>query len=69
MIAGTMRLIALFSRLVGLHPDFPLGNFHRETGLELTKRMPANLLGYWTLVLARNNKILTANGSPNGVTA
>lgn len=68
LVAATERLIAPFSRLLGFHPDLPLDIFLRETGLELTERLPVNLLGYWTLLCARNNKISPAGGSPKGAT-
>lgn len=69
LVAGAERLIAPFSRLLGFHPDLPLDNFLRETGLELTGRIPVNLLGYWTLLHARNNKIPGSDESPKGIRA
>ena len=69
LVAGAERLIAPFSRLLGFHPDLPLDNFLRETGLELTGRIPVNLLGYWTLLHARNNKIPGSDESPRGIQA
>jgi len=56
LVAGIERLIAPLSRLLGFHPDFPLENFLRETGLEVSECRPVNLLGYWTLLHARNSK-------------
>lgn len=61
------RLLAPLSRLLGFHPDFPLENFLRETGLEVTERISVNVLGYWTLLHARNNKEPTASATPENV--
>lgn len=60
IVAGMERLMAPLSRLLGFHPDFSLENFLQETGLEVSERIPVNLLGYWTLLRARNNKVPTA---------
>jgi len=56
LVAGIEQLLAPLSRLLGFHPDFPLANFLRETGLEVSERIPVNLLGYWTLLHADNHK-------------
>ncbi|MDX1606769.1 MAG: class I SAM-dependent methyltransferase [Candidatus Competibacterales bacterium] len=50
------KLIAPLSRLVGFRPDFSLDDFVDETRLEVVQRTPVNLLGYWTLLHARNSK-------------
>lgn len=56
LVAGIERLMAPLSRLLGFHPDFQLENFLRESGLEVSERIPVNLLGYWTLLCAHNIK-------------
>ena len=56
IVAGFEKLLAPLSRLVGFRPDFSLDSFLRETGLEVRERIPVNLLGYWTLLRAANNK-------------
>jgi phosphatidylethanolamine/phosphatidyl-N-methylethanolamine N-methyltransferase len=63
LVAGIERLLAPLSRLLGFHPDFPLENFLQETGLEVSERIPVNVLGYWTLLRARNNKVPTATAA------
>ncbi|HWR88281.1 MAG TPA: methyltransferase domain-containing protein [Acidiferrobacterales bacterium] len=63
LVAGMERLLAPLSRLLGFHPDFPLENFLQETGLEVSERIPVNVLGYWTLLRARNNKVPTATAA------
>ena len=57
VVGGLERLAAPLSRVMGFHPDFSLENFLQETGLEVTERTPVNMLGYWTLLRARNVKI------------
>ena len=69
LVARMERLIAPFSRLLGFHSDFPLEDVLRETGLEVTERIPVNLLGYWTLLRARNDKIPAATGARKRATA
>ncbi len=56
LVAGTERLLAPLSRLLGFHPDFPLEDFLQQTGLAVSERIPVNLLGYWTLLHAHNHK-------------
>lgn len=68
LVAGMERLLAPLSRLLGFHSDFPLQNFLRETGLEVSERIPVNVLGYWTLLHARNNKAPTATVARKHVT-
>ena len=62
-VAGMERLMTPLSRMLGFHPDFPLENFLRETGLEVCENIPVNLLGYWTLLHASNNKVPTATAA------
>lgn len=66
LVAGIERLIAPLSRLLGFHPDFPLENFLRETGLEVSECESVNLLGYWTLLHARNSKPSLATAARKG---
>jgi len=56
VIAALERLMAPFSKLMGFRPDLSLEQFIRDTGLEVIEKVPVNLLGYWTLLRARNNK-------------
>jgi phosphatidylethanolamine/phosphatidyl-N-methylethanolamine N-methyltransferase len=63
LVAGIERQLAPLSRLLGFHPDFPLEKFLQETGLEVSERIPVNVLGYWTLLRARNNKVSTATAA------
>lgn len=63
-VSGIERLLAPLSRLLGFHPDFPLENFLQETDLEVSECIPVNLLGYWTLLRARNGKAPAASTAP-----
>ena len=56
-VGGVERMIAPLSRQMGFRPDFSMKNFIKETGLDVVERIPVNLLGYWTLLKCRNNKI------------
>ena len=56
LIGGFERLVAPLGRLFGFHPDFPLDTFVRDTELDVIERSRVNLLGYWTLLRARNSK-------------
>ena len=63
VVSGLERLFAPLSRLMGFHPDFSLEDFLHETGLDVTERIPVNVLGYWTLLRARNGKTAAGNAS------
>ena len=63
VVGGLERLIAPLSRLMGFHPDFSLEDFLHETGLDVTERIPVNVLGYWTLLRARNGKTAAGPGA------
>lgn len=63
VVGGVERLFAPLSRLMGFHPDFSLEDFLHETGLDVTERMPVNVLGYWTLLRARNSKTAAELGA------
>ncbi len=69
LVSGAERMIAPLFELLGFHPDFPLEKFIQETGLEVSERIPVNLLGYWTLLKAPNNKGLSVSVSPQQQTA
>lgn len=60
-VGGVERMIAPLSRQMGFRPDFSMKNFIQETNLDVVERTPVNLLGYWTLLKCRNNKILPAH--------
>ncbi len=47
-------LLTPLSNFLGWRPDFPLGEFVAETGLNVIETQPVNLFGYWTLIRARN---------------
>jgi len=69
IVSGMERLISPLSRLMGFHPDFSLEHFIQETRLEVTQRIPVNMLGYWTLLQCRNNKIETTAGASSMMAA
>ncbi|MEK7207789.1 MAG: class I SAM-dependent methyltransferase [Pseudomonadota bacterium] len=69
IVSGMERLISPLSRLMGFHPDFSLEQFIQETHLEVMQRVPVNMLGYWTLLQCRNNKIGTTAGASSMMAA
>ncbi len=50
------KMIAPLSKLMGFRPDFSLDQFVQDTGLDVIERTQVNMLGYWTLLRAGNNK-------------
>jgi phosphatidylethanolamine/phosphatidyl-N-methylethanolamine N-methyltransferase len=61
-VVGRMeRLVSPLSRLMGFRPDVSLQHFIQETHLDVVERIPVNMLGYWTLLQCRNNKIPAAD--------
>ena len=60
IIARLEKLAAPLSKLMGFHPDFSLDAFVRDTQLDVIDKTRVNLMGYWTLLRARNNKPETA---------
>ena len=56
LLARVEKTIAPLSNLMGFHPDFELAAFVRETELNVVEQVPVNLLGYWTLLRAHNQK-------------
>jgi phosphatidylethanolamine/phosphatidyl-N-methylethanolamine N-methyltransferase len=59
IIGSVERLVAPLSKHLGFRPDFSLRKFIMETGLEVVEQSQVNLFGYWTLLRARNNKIVS----------
>lgn len=60
LLSRCEKMVAPLSRLVGFRPDFSLDEFVRDTDLDVLQRTPVNLMGYWTLLRARNNKATTS---------
>lgn len=56
IVARLEKLAAPLSKLVGFHPDFSLDAFVRDTELDVVDKTRVNLMGYWTLLRARNSK-------------
>ena len=56
VVARLEKMIAPLSRMLGFRPDFSLDKFLQDTGLEVVDKSQVNLLGYWTLLRAVNNK-------------
>lgn len=52
------KLVSPLSKMVGFRPDFCLESFVAETGLDVVDKSKVNLFGYWTLLRARNNKLV-----------
>lgn len=57
IMAAGEKLLAPLSKLVGFRPDFDLDAFIRTTRLDVIDTRRVNLLGYWTMLRARNNKV------------
>jgi phosphatidylethanolamine/phosphatidyl-N-methylethanolamine N-methyltransferase len=56
IIGGLEKMVSPLSKMLGFRPDFSLKEFIQETGLEVIDMSPVNLMGYWTLLRAVNNK-------------
>jgi phosphatidylethanolamine/phosphatidyl-N-methylethanolamine N-methyltransferase len=56
IVGGLEKLVAPLSKMLGFRPDFSLKEFIEETGLDVVDSSQVNLLGYWTLLRAVNNK-------------
>jgi len=58
--SGAMRVVeqtlAPFAGKIGFHSDFRLEPFLAASGFRVVERRPANLFGYWTLLVCRNDK-------------
>jgi phosphatidylethanolamine/phosphatidyl-N-methylethanolamine N-methyltransferase len=67
IMAWGERTLAPLSRYLGFRPDFALDAFVQKTGLNVTKQIPVNLLGYWTLLRASNNKVQIMDGMEEAV--
>jgi len=50
------KRLAHLARHIGLHADFPLDNFLRESQLAAREIRPSNLFGYWRLLRCINEK-------------
>jgi phosphatidylethanolamine/phosphatidyl-N-methylethanolamine N-methyltransferase len=55
LIAGIERVLAPLSKLLGFHPDMSLEGFIWDTRLDVINQSRTNMLGYWTLITARND--------------
>ena len=51
-------MVAPLSKHLGFRPNFCLEDFLQDTSLELIEKSPVNMFGYWTLLRARNNKLV-----------
>ncbi len=49
-------LIQPLAKYLGFHPDFPMEDFLRRTGFEVTVAIPVNALDYWTVLVGFNDK-------------
>lgn len=49
-------LIQPLAKYLGFHPDFPMEDFLRRTGFEVTVAIPVNALDYWTVLVGFNGK-------------
>jgi len=58
--SGAMRTVetalAPFAGKIGFHSDFRLGPFLAASGFRVIEQRPANLFGYWTLLVCANDK-------------
>lgn len=49
-------LLKPFAKTIGFHPDLSLNEFLADTGFIPTQIVPANVFGYWSLLIGRNHK-------------
>lgn len=49
-------LIQPLAKYLGFHPDFPMEDFLRRTGFEVTVAIPVNALDYWTVLVGFNEE-------------
>lgn len=69
VIGRAENLLAPLSRHLGFRPHFSLEAFAGEAALQVVDESPVNLFGYWKLLRARNNKIISATEPPEAVPA
>jgi phosphatidylethanolamine/phosphatidyl-N-methylethanolamine N-methyltransferase len=50
------RVLENFASLLGFHTTLPLENVTRTPGLNILRIQQVNWFGYWTLILAENDK-------------
>lgn len=46
-----------FAKYLGFHPDFPMPEFLQRTGFQVKKKIPVNMLNYWTILVGENDKV------------
>lgn len=56
LLAAGEKLLAPLSKLVGFRPDLQLQPFIEQTKLDVIDIQSVNLMGYWTLLRARNTQ-------------
>lgn len=56
LLRAMEHMLAPLSRSLGFRPDLALAQFERDAGLDVVERSRVNMLGYWTLLRARNDK-------------
>lgn len=61
LMSAFEKMLAPMSKLLGFRPDLSLDEFVRHTRLEVVERQKVNVMGYWTLLKARNNRAETGD--------
>ena len=56
LVRQAETLIQPLAKYIGFSPDFPLENFLRKTGFQITTAIPVNFLDYWTVIVGQNQK-------------
>lgn len=56
MVRRVEAWIQPLAKYLGFHPDFPMEDFLRRTGFEVTVAIPVNALDYWTVLVGFNPK-------------
>lgn len=52
------KLVSPLAGFLGFDPVFNFDSFVTETNLDVVESIPVNYFGYWTMLRARNNKVM-----------
>lgn len=59
------KLVSPLAGFLGFDPVFNFDSFVNRTNLDVVESIPVNCLGYWTMLRARNNKVIPEEASEN----
>lgn len=65
VLAGLLEsMLTPLQRIIGFRPRFSMQRFIADNDLDLVETVPVNLMGYWTLIHARNRKTAASSVCP-----